>query len=213
MITWHTSHTDNSLVSELCYRSESDVRPAAVNMAPRNWQDNPNTLLYKLISEGMFDTGGYGIVTTDSGPVAGSGYHPSTWHPDIWIQGTRSYTLPGHHSNYTQGELWHTQCDLATERGAKILMVPFNRYNIKLRDQGVKLNDPDTYRQSFCEAGLWYRAPGRRIQPVKPLSHSVEYQHTEQWIFYHVLDWSWHREFLDICKNNQFGRIINENNR
>lgn len=202
MITWHTSHTDNTRVSELCYQSLTDHRPASSNMQPRNWQDHSNTLLYKLQTERMFDTGGYGIVSDLTGPLAGSGYHLSTWHPDVWIQGTRSYTLPGIHSNYLQGELWHTQCDLAHERGAKILMVPFNRYNIKLRDQGVRLNDPVTYSDSFYDHGRWYRAPGRRIQPVKPYDHAITYQHTEQWIFYHVIDWDFHDEFLDICKNN-----------
>ncbi len=206
MITWHTSQSDNTLVSELCYLSESDIRPATSNLAPRNWCDNPETLMYKLTTEAMFDTGGYGIVSTDSGPIAGSGYHVSTWHPDIWIQGSRSYTLPGIHSNYLQAELWHSQCDLASERGARVLMVPFNRYNIKLRDQGIKLNDPESYARSFCDKGVWYRAPGRRIQPVRAYPHSVTYQHTQQWIFYHVIDWNFYSEFLDICKNNHFGR-------
>ena len=204
MITWHTSQTDNTRVSELCYLSLTDHRPASQNMAPRNWQANPNTLLHKLITDCMFDTGGYGIVSTESGPIAGSGYHQSVWHPDIWIQGSRSYTLPGIHANYLQGELWHTQCDLATMHGARILMVPFNSYNIKLRDQGVKLNDPASYPRSFRQSGVWYRAPGRRIQPVRAYPLSVEYQHTQQWLFYHVIDWDFHTEFLEICKKHQW---------
>ena len=204
MISWHRSDTDNTRVLELCYLAENDHRPASKNLNPRNFSDNPHTLMYKLVCDKRFDTGGYGIYSLEDKIIAGSGYHQSEWHPDIWIWGNRSYTIPGYQSNYVQGELWHTQMDLVREQGGKILMVPFNKYNLKLRDQGVRLNDPDRWKNSFYLDGDWYREPGKRITPVKPVDHSMLIYNTEQWIFYHILDSEWEKEFLEICGRHRY---------
>ena len=206
MITWHTSKTDNTLVSELCYLSESDTRPAASNMAPRNWQLSPETLLYKLTSEQLYDTGGYGVWSQNGIPQAGGGWHRLSWHPDIVLQGSRSYTLPGCDIKYLQSELWCQQYSEARLSGAKVVLGSFNHYNRKMVSQAIKINDPRNHKRSYYKNGWWYREPGIKILPLRTLDHSVNIHHTEQWIVYHVIDWDFYNEFLDICKNNQFGR-------
>jgi len=205
-VTWHNSQTDNHRVSDLCYLSESDIRPASVNMAPRDWQDHPETLLYKLHTERLYDTGGYGILSDSVGIIAGSGYHTMTWHPDIIYCGSRSYTLPESDRKYPQSVLWYGQVDQAYHQGAKIILGSFNNYNSKMVSQAIKINDPANHIRSYRSNDRWYREPGIRILPLKTLTHSVNIHHTEQWIVYHVIDWDFHSEFLNICKNNQFGR-------
>ena len=205
-VTWHNSQSDNHRVSDLCYLSESDIRPASVNMAPRDWQDHPETLLYKLHTERLYDNGGYGVLSNSDGPQAGSGYHVMNWHPDIVYAGSRSYTLPGSEIKYPQSVLWYGQIDQAKSQGAKIILGSVNNYNRKMVSQAIKINDPNQHVRSFRSGDRWYREPGIRILPLKTLPYSVNIHHTEQWIMYHVFDWDFHTEFLDICKNNQFGR-------
>ena len=102
--------------------------------------------------------------------------------------------------------LWHSQYDQAKSQGAKVVLGSFNNYNSKMVSQAIKINDPANHIRSYKSRGLWYREPGIRILPLKTLDYSVNIHHTEQWIVYHVIDWDFHSEFLDICKNNQFGR-------
>ena len=175
-------------------------------MAPRSWRDHPETLLYKLHTERLYDTGGYGISHCDGRPLAGGGWHRLSWHPDIVLQGSRSYTLPGCDQKYLQSELWHHQYRQARQSGAKVVLGSFNSYNRKMVSQAIKINDPDNHKRSYYQNGQWYREPGIEILPLKTLDYSVNIHHTEQWIVYHVIDWDFYEEFLDICKNNKFGR-------
>lgn len=175
-------------------------------MAPRSWQDRPETLLYKLHSERLYDTGGYGVLSQNGRPWCGGGWHQLSWHPDIVLQGSRSYTLPGCDIKYAQSELWVAQYEQARQSGAKVVLGSFNDYNRKMVSQAIKINDPANHDRSFCLDSEWYREPGVKILPLRTLDHSVNIHHTEQWIVYHVIDWDFYEEFLDICKNNEFGR-------
>lgn len=175
-------------------------------MAPRNWSNNSNTLLYKLHTERLYDQGGYAILCQDGRIQAGSGWHTMTWHPDISLLGSRSYTLPDAEFRFPQAEIWHHQICRARQSGTRVIVGCFNHYNRKLIPQAIKINDPDNHKRSYYQNGQWYREPGVRILPLKTLDYSVDIHHTEQWIVYHVIDWNFYEEFLDICKNNEFGR-------
>lgn len=206
MITWHTSETQNDLVTELCYLSETDVRPGAQNMSARDFCDKPHTVLYKLHHEKLYDTGGYGVWSESGKPMAGGGWHQMPWHANIYYIGNRSYTLPGRNQTLPQNQLWEAQYTHSKMSGAKIVLGSFNHYNHDIIERAIRLNDPLNHARSFRLNGEWYREPGRLILPLKTLDHSVEIAHTQQWIFYHVIDPTFEAEFLDICKNNKFGR-------
>ena len=209
MITWHTSETDNTRVYDLCWLAEGDHRPAVENMQARSWQDNPNTLLYKLHTEKLYDTGGYGIVSDDSGVIAGGGWHQMSWHPDIYYIGNRTYTVPGKNHTLPQNLLWEQHYRLSKRQGAKIILGSFNSYNRRYIERGIAINDPENHPGAFQSDGEWYRAPGKLLLPLKTIDHSVSIAHTEQWIFYHVIDPDFESEFIDISDHNRYGRIIN----
>ena len=203
-LTWHQSHTDNHLVEELCYLSETDHRPGALNLRPRDYHINPHVLMYKLHTEKLYDTGGYGVVTHSGRPVAGGGWHQMPWHPDIYYIGNRSYTLPGQNFCKPQDVLWEAQYRQSKLSGARVILGSFNLHNQKIIDRSIKINDPHNHVRAHQIRGEWYREPGKLILPLKKISHSVTIAHTEQWIFYHMIDPDFESEFLDICKNNEF---------
>lgn len=201
MIKWYTSTSDLSDVITFCKNAKNDSRPAAENMRLENYQERSHCLMHKLIVQKEYDTGGYGLLYRNKEAVTGGGFYQTKWHDQLYMSGVRSYTIPGIKQglNYLQGELWHAQLDKITELGGKVAMSSYNDYNAYLIDTLIKINDPANWKTSFCENGLWYRKPGRRITPMRKISHPVTYNYTKQWIMYCLIDPDFDAEFQDIC--------------
>jgi len=206
MIEWFTSNSSLVPVFNFCFQAKNDKRPAAVNMDAMDWQHKPHTLLNHLFKQKTYDTGGYSLLTRNNKTVAGSGYYQTDLSEHVYVCASRAYTVRGVKDGYTylQGELWHAQLDKIREAQGKIAIGSFNDYNKHFIDTLVAINNPDNWKTSFQENGLWYRKPGKRIQPIKALPFSVNYQYTEQWLVYAVFDPEYEMEFLDIMRSIKY---------
>lgn len=201
MIEWYTSKSKDFLnVTRLCESAESDDRTAAINMSLCDWKNQSHTLMYKLRVEKIYDTGGYGLYMKDGVPVAGSGYYVSDLNEHVFSTATRAYTVEGvkDNFNYIQGKIWHDQLDILRKTNCKIALMSFNEYNKGLVEKSIKINDPANWSTSFCENGIWYRKPGKRIQPLKAVPFPVYFNYVKQYIIYTVFDKDFEKEFLNI---------------
>lgn len=204
MIEWFDSSSTNiDKLVEFCKLSQGDDRPAAENMVVDDYESKPHTLLYKILIGKAYDGGGFCLYLEDGVPVAGSGYYVCDWHPNIYVLGSRTYTIPGLQRGSIHRLLWHEQVDIAKERGGKVLIASFNEYNKWFIDQAIRINDPKNWRSSFKEGWKWYRKPGVRITPLRKYPHSVMLNYTEQWLFYHLYDMDFEAEFLSICDSHR----------
>ena len=128
-------------LTEFCAQAEVDEKHPVENWAGRAWQTNSSTLLYCLLIEKRFsrDLGKLFILRHLGKIIAVSGVYRSDFHPQIFIGGVRTLTLPEFRSRGRQerttfhsDRLFPAQLQWAREMGAKAFLMTFNDHNFWL---------------------------------------------------------------------------------
>ena len=85
---------DDGLLQMFCESASKDPHPAARNMEFYNWEKRPETLLYKIYIEKLFDTGGYFLMLENGVFTAGSGYYTFEYDSNVAVSPVRLYAAP-----------------------------------------------------------------------------------------------------------------------
>ena len=187
---------------QFCQHSIDDERPNAVNMDPIDWENKPNTLLYLLYKEKRFDgpKAGYLIYIEDKEIVAGMGWYESDWDSNVYVQ-ARAYTIPNYLKNVsvrnaplTNDLTWLLE-DSAMSQGYKGGCVSVEKYNKKIIDTAIRINDPSKYPEYQRIGRIEYRKPGVRMRQQK-YAGLYNIRNTEQHVMFHLFDREYEKEFL-----------------
>lgn len=194
-------------ILEFCSKSLGDERPNAINMDPINWENKSNTLLYVLYKEKRFDgpKAGYLIYTENQQIVAGMGWYPSDWDANVFVQ-SRAYTIPGYLKNVsvrnaplTNDLTWFME-DATISQGYKAGCVTVEKYNKKIIDTSIKLNDKTRfplYRKEVLDGVVVreWREPCIRMRQQK-YAGLYNIRNTEQHVMYYLYEPDYEKEFL-----------------
>jgi len=193
---------------QFCQHATTDSRPNAVNMDPIDWENKPHTFLYLLYKERRFDgpKAGYVIYIKGKEIVAGIGWYPSDWDDNIYVQ-CRAYTVPGTikglgmNSTYLTNDLTYFMEDVTISQGYKGCCQSVEKYNKKLIDSAIKINDPKRYplyHKITMSNGIVtseYREPGVRMRERK-YAGLYNIKNTEQHVMYFLYDPAYEKELL-----------------
>ena len=204
MIEWFDSNTPIEKVSKFCESALTDPSPAAVNYTSTDWQNRPETLMYKMFTEKVFDRengGGYAVSTNGTDYFTGSGI--CRWSVDVntCIYPFRLYTNPRYRATleasfmYVQFPLY----DLLKELGYKACFASTDHYNRRILSIAYKLNNPANFPNYYFDGENHYTGKeGRRIIPVTLYDKALIINHTQQWLHYHCIDPSYEPTLLAI---------------
>lgn len=192
---------------EFCTKSIGDSRPNSINMDPRNWEDKSHTFLYLLKKEKRFDgpKAGYLIYIKNNEIVAGMGWYPSDWDENMYVQ-CRAYTIPRYLKNVSvsnaplTNDLTWCMEDTVIKQGYKGGCVSVEKYNKKIIDTAIRINNPSRYPEYRKINNIEYRKPGVRMRQQKYAGLCV-IKNTEQHLMYHLFDDTYEEEFLEKIKN------------
>lgn len=171
-------------------------------MDPINWEIKSHTLLYLLYKEKRFDgpKAGYVVYVKNDNIVAGIGWYPSDWDDNIYVQ-CRAYTIPGNikglgmYNTYLTNELTYFMEDTTMQQGYKGGCVSVEKYNKKIIDTAIRINDPKRYPEYQKIGNVEYREPGIRMRERK-YAGLYNIRNTEQHVMYFLFDPTYEKEFL-----------------
>ena len=198
MIVKFDSQSDPDLLAEFCRSSESDHRPASINMHFADWQNQPNSLMYVLYKEKRFDGvhSGYVAWVEDHKIQCAMGYNQCDIDPGMILSCVRAYTRPGVQRARQYGLIQNTITDTQRALGMSGEYIIFNHYNLKLRDTLWEVNRPENHRLYHCDdQGRHWRNSEYRITPFEKAGPYV-IRNTQQWIVYHMYDPEYESIFL-----------------
>ena len=191
-----------------CLKSLDDKRPNAVNMDPIDWENKPHTFLYLLYKEKRFDgpKSGYLLYYKQGEIVAGTGWYPSDWDDNMFVQ-TRAYVTPGHLKNLSTknailtNDLMFYIEDCAIKQGYKGGIVSVEKYNKHIIDLGLKLNNPSRYplyRKEEKDGIILkeWREPCVRMREGF-YAGLYNIRNTEQHVYYQLFDKGYKDQFLE----------------
>lgn len=192
------SDLDNQRLLEFC----SNFRDLE-NYSDVDYSNNNRSLLYKFHHTDIFTSnrGGLVLIYNSGRLVQVSGYNRSDFHPDIFICGVRTITLPEfRHNLYMSTYNVPLQTQLVTELGGKMMVYCFdtsqsksvynlvvnNKFNLFLRNRGSE----------FTDHALIYR-------DLTALEFPVWINYTLQNVLYKLLDPDFKFDWSTITVNNQ----------
>ena len=176
-------------------------------MDPIDWETKTHTFLYLLYKEKRFDgrKAGYVVYIENGEIVAGIGWYPSDWDDNIYVQ-CRAYTVPGtikglgKFNTYLTNELTYAMEDVTIAQGYKGGCVSVEKYNKKIIDTAIRINDPSRYSdyKKIERDGLViaeYRNDNIRMRQRK-YAGLYNIRNAEQHVMYYLYDPSYEQEFL-----------------
>ena len=181
----------NKLIT-FCNTAHSDNMPAAQNMNTEDWANKSNTLLHSIFIQQRFSRekrAGYLIIEAGHQYVAGAGFNQLDTDSNICLTSTRTYTVPSLRGHKIHGDyIIPRQIELARRFKYKTLVWSFQDYNLKLKNYILKVTSGDLGILSF--------KPSHSLYNWIPLEHTVNIQHTKQWVLYKHLDNNYHDNFI-----------------
>ena len=186
-----------------CEASLGDLRPAAQNMSPDGWEENPASFLYLLYKEKRYDGkgNGYVIYKKDDKVVSGSGFSVSEIDEKMTQTGSRTYTVPGINLPRVHGALSDFAVDNSMENGRFGSFMSVNEYNIKSYHRYIALNDPKNHAGYFMEEGKHFAKPGVRIYPTIQSAGPLRIRGVKQWIGYYIWNETHRETFLKTLES------------
>jgi len=193
-----TSNTDIDLVIPFCKLADLDSRPAASNIKFTNWENAPNSLLYKIYIDKAYDgeSSGYCIYQDSETEqyLFGSGYLPFVLDKNILVGGSRVYapidksiTGPQYHQYLKDYPI-----RIALEHGYKGLCIYTNEYNKKIIRTIMFINDKKRVRYKSNEKDPY---PTKLVGPYNVNS-------VPQYVLYILFDTTYEQTFLNILESN-----------
>ena len=204
MIEWFDSDTPIEKVSKFCEAALTDSRPAAVNYTPTEWQNRPETLMYKMFIEKVYDRengGGYVVSTNGIDYFSGAGFCRWSDDPNTCLYLTRMYTNISYRGS-PESRIIHIQFhlyDLLKELGYKAFLSSTNEYNLRLLKGACETNNPANFPNYYFDGENHYTSKeGRRIIPAKMYDKPLMINYTKQWLSYYCIDPSYEPTLLAI---------------
>ena len=171
------------------------------NMSTDDWQSKPETFLYKLYIEELYDEknqGQYSVSIEDGKIISGAGscrLHDS----DYMILGHRGYTSPGKRNRENYKFLQHQTLkgwDLY-QRYYQGYILSFNENNLTYADKYVRLN---TVTKDTTQSRGLFRNKGRIIMPMEKHPDLLKINFTPQVVLYGGDHTGGLRKYLDTLK-------------
>jgi hypothetical protein len=194
MIEWFDSSTPVEKVSKFCEAAQTDPSPAAVNYTSIDWQHRPETLMYKMFTEKVFDRengGGYAVSTNGTDYFTGAGICRWSDDANTCIYPFRLYTNLNHRGA-PEARFIHVQFplyDLIKELGYKACFASTDHYNRRILRGAYETNNPANFPNYYFDGENHYTGKeGRRIIPVTMYDLPLIINHTKQWLHYHCID-------------------------
>lgn len=186
------SNTPIEFFSDFLSVAEHDDSPAAVNMVMTDWENRPNSFLYKLYIEKIYDKANRGIYLlhhlNDSSVISGTGL--SSWDMDnnVSLFFSRSYVVPKHRGTapHRFGKNVWLLHEYAKKYNYKAAVITVNDYNKRYVSTTNKLNT--TEKDYTVIDGEYYTKSGRKFLKTDLYPAQVLINFTPQWIVYHMLD-------------------------
>lgn len=197
------SNTPIEALERFLLAADNDDSPAAVNMRMDDWRNKPNTFLYKLYIEKIYDSinrGIYIVHKDEQGEII-SGTGLSSWSVDdnVALLFSRSYVIPKYRgrSPHKFGKNYWALHDYAKTYGYKVSMITVNEYNRKYVRVANKLNTPNDEHQIVN--GEYHTKSGKKfLTELYPQPVMINY--TPQWIVYHLLDAAYKSKLTSILQ-------------
>lgn len=193
-----------------CNAASLDERPAAINIKPDNWENNPNTLLNCIYKQKRFDNrAGYYIYRENGEIVSGHGYYPFDEDSKIYVQ-SRLYSIPSHKKHLGRKQLTSVNmlgshiADIALNQGYLGGIITLNEYNSDLAEKIIRATRPERFPNYYFETELLngkvckvrhYKEPGIRTQPMQKYGTCI-IKDTKQIVLYHLFDEDYKNEFF-----------------
>ena len=169
--------------------------PAAENMWADDWEQQKNTLPYKLEKTELFNNQGeFYIVYDNKKFVCCGGVYRSTFSEYVALAGTRTWISENYRNSHAAGYILlpaHKQW--AIDNGYKQIALCFNEYNKNLikiwkRKRLGEDRRPKTTDRIFSDN-------------LYELDFPVNIQYTKQWVIYEKLDKDWQFDWSTIKFN------------
>jgi len=199
---------------DFCEAAKHDERPAAINIRPDNWENNPNTLLYCLYKDKRYDDrAGYYIYRENGVILSGHGYYPFDEDPNIYVQ-SRLYSIPSHKKSLsknttTSNMLGSHIADVALTQGYLGGIITLETYNSPLADKIVRITNPERYPNYYYDTDIingrackvrHYKQLDLRTQPMSKYG-ICNIKQTKQIVLYHLFDDSYRDELFKKLDN------------
>ena len=204
MIEWFDSTTPIERVHRFCESALADPSPAAANYTPTDWQSRPETLMYKMFIEKVFDRengGGYVVSTNGIDYFSGAGFCQWAADPNTCLYLTRMYTNTAYRAA-PESRIIHIQFhlyDLLKELGYKAFVSSTNEYNLRILKGAYETNNPANFPNYYFDGENHYTSKqGRRFIPIELFDAPVIINYTKQWVTYHCVDESYEPTLLAI---------------
>lgn len=171
---------------------------AKINMWQENWQDYPNSLPYKLLTEKLFNSpkGVLLLALESDNIVACSGAYISNFNQHLLIAGTRTWITKEHRNKHLTRELFlPAQKQWAIINGMRAIALTFNEYNSNLIQafNRKRLGENRTKREPHH---MFYNG-------VIEVPFPVTIQHTKQYVIYEeITEWDFDWESIRFVDNN-----------
>lgn len=198
------SNTPIEILEKFLLAADNDDSPAAVNMVMHDWKNKPNTFLYKLYIEKIYDSANRGIYLVhknEQGEII-SGTGLSRWAVDdnVALFFSRSYVIPKYRgsSPHRFGKNSWLLHEYAKQYNYKVAVITVNDYNRKFVSVTNKLNTID--KEHEVVNGEYYRKSGRKFLKTELHPQPVMINYTPQWIVYHLLDEAYKSKLTSILQ-------------
>lgn len=195
------SNTPIEIFNDFLSAAEYDDSPAAINMVMHDWENRPNSFLYKLYVEKIYDKVNRGAYLlhhdSDGSVISGTGLSSWTTDDNVSLFFSRSYVVPKHRGTAPHRfgkNVWLLQ-QYAKEYNYKAAVITVNDYNKRYVSTTHKLNT--TEKDYTVINGEHYTKTGRKFLKTDLYPNPVMINFTPQWVVYHMLD----EDYEDVLLN------------
>lgn len=201
---------------DFCRNASNEVeQPAAKNMWAENTFIKPWTLGYRLEKSNDFvePNGNFYVLYNYDAIVACSGVYKSDFSDEIYIASTRLWIEKSYRNKHiTKRFFFPIERKWALDRGAKIVLLSFNKYNKNIIEifKRSRLGESNSFRKR-AETDLFYKN-------FNELNFPVIIHGKPQWICYEQIDqdfeFDWSKIRLTAENRSKLGyKFPSKNNR